>query len=155
MSSNNEITLKLKLINIPEHILNKIADGFKWVEDVLDKPNIVISNFFDGDSAVIPTKSACEHALAALKRQAARKPGPAPAPAFDFSSLIGLCDRKTDDIELQGRLNADRIGLALSGLSAFGIGLTPTDADVAKYRDALRRYSATLDELNTKNNKLH
>ncbi|RDD72940.1 hypothetical protein DVR11_03160 [Paracoccus versutus] len=67
-----------------------------------------------------------------------------PGPAFDFASLIGLCERNTDDIELQGRLNADRIALAIAGIRAFGVGSRPSENDVRAYRDAIKRYGDTL-----------
>ena len=78
-----------------------------------------------------------------------------PAPAFDFGSLIGLCEKSTDDVQDQGRLNADRIGLAIAGISAFGVRKTPSETDIAKYRDAVRRYSETLGQIASKNRKLH
>lgn len=147
MGNKNAIGFNLTVsgeVTVPDAVIEKIADGLAvTIEDIIR----------DAPTDFRPL--AQEYANAARQRQSEREPGPTPGPAFDFASLIGLCERKTDDIELQGRLNADRIALALSGLSAFGIGRAPTDADVAKYRDALRRYSATLDELNTKNKKLH
>lgn len=158
MTDKNEITVKLKIsgsIKIPDEILEKIADGFGWIEDIASNSGlqtVIVGNVFDPESI---KKTSQYYADAARQRQSQHETGPKPAPAFDFGSLVGLCEKSTDDIQDQGRLNADRIGLAIAGISAFGIGKSPTDEDIAKYRDAARRYSETLGQIASKTRKIH
>lgn len=155
MTDKNEITVKLKVsgsIKIPDEILEKIADGFAWVEDIASTFGVQVLNGFDYENI---QKTSQDYADAARQRQSQHETGPEPAPAFDFGSLIGLCEKSTDDVQDQGRLNADRIGLAIAGISAFGLGKSPTDEDIAKYRDAVRRYSETLGQISSKSRKLH
>ena len=155
MTDKNEITVKLKVsgsIKIPDEILEKIADGFGWVEDIASTFGVQVRNDFDSENI---QKTSQDYADAARQRQSQHETGPEPAPAFDFGSLVGLCEKSTDDIQGQGRLNAERIGLAIAGISAFGVGKTPSATDIAKYRDAVRRYSETLGQISSKNRKLH
>lgn len=157
MTDKNEITVKLKVsgsIKIPDEILEKIADGLVWIEEIASNLNVSFQDILH-DTPDDLIKTAADYADAARQRQSQHETGPEPAPAFDFGSLIGLCEKSTDDVQDQGRLNADRIGLAIAGISAFGLGKSPTDEDVAKYRDAVRRYSETLGQIASKNRKLH
>ena len=147
MENKNAIGFNIAVsgeVIIPDAIIEKIADG------------LAIS--FDDIICDVPKDfgpTAQDYANAARQRQSERDPGPMPGPAFDFASLIGLCEKSTDDVELQGRLNADRIGLAIAGLSAFGIGNTHTAADISRYWDAVRRYSETLGQIASKTPKIH
>ncbi|PTX47028.1 hypothetical protein IQ03_03475 [Gemmobacter caeni] len=155
MTDKNEITVKLKVsgsIKIPDEILEKIADGLGWIEEIVSNLNVSVQDILD-DAPVDLKKTAAAYADAARQRQSQHETGP--EPAFDFGSLIGLCEKSTDDVQDQGRLNADRIGLAIAGISAFGVGKTPSDTDIAKYRDAVRRYSETLGQIASKTRKLH
>lgn len=157
MTDKNEITVKLKVsgsIKIPDEILEKIADGLGWIEEIVSNLNVSVQDISD-DVPVDFKKTAAAYADAARQRQSQHETGPEPAPAFDFGSLIGLCEKSTDDVQDQGRLNADRIGLAIAGISAFGVGKTPSATDIAKYRDAVRRYSETLGQIASKTHKLH
>ena len=154
MSGEKTITLNANItVTLTHDFLEKIADSMSWVNDVFGCETETESENDSSDEASQNTtfKTAQQHADAMRKRQTLRKESRderrQDPVKTDFSKFLESCEKVTDDIVLQSRLNSDKLWLNITG--------EDFPEDVEAYRRAVRNYSKTLDEIVSRTKKPH
>jgi hypothetical protein len=152
MSDEKTITLNVNItVTLTHDLLEKIADSMSWVNDVFGCETESENASSDEESQITTFKTAQQHADAMRNRQALRKASRderrQDPVKTDFSKFFGSCEKITDDIVLQSRLNSDNLWLRMTG--------EDFPEDVEAYRRAVRNYSKTLDEIVSRTKKPH